>query len=128
MYICYVIIIFVIIYALSFFSIIILNSTSYGTVFTNSKIINKFVVSKISNPCFYDIFICTKFCSGLIRFHVVIKLLSFESGISHVIPGNVQNIPPLVFVAFFRSHLLQTFMMFLTIFHKIVRGYYVVHD
>ena len=44
---------------------------------------------------------CTKFCGVLFRFHEVIKLQSFEFGLSDVITANVQNISPLVFFAFF---------------------------
>ena len=46
---------------------------------------------------------CTKFCGDFIRFHKVIKLQSFELSKSDVIPTNVQNMPPLVFFAFFIS-------------------------
>ena len=35
---------------------------------------------------------CTKFCGILISSHKVMKLQSFESGVSDVTPANVQNI------------------------------------
>ena len=46
---------------------------------------------------------CTKFCGVLAGFHEVIKLQSFEFSVSDVIPANVQNISPRVFLAFFVS-------------------------
>ena len=44
---------------------------------------------------------CTKFCGILISSHEVVKLQSFESGVSDVIPANVQNISALFFLAHF---------------------------
>ena len=35
--------------------------------------------------------LCTKFCSVLISSHEAMNLQSFESGVSDVIPANVQN-------------------------------------
>lgn len=43
---------------------------------------------------------CTKFCGVLIGFHEVIKLESFEFGVSVAIPANVQNISALIFFAY----------------------------
>ena len=59
-----------------------------------------------THPYFYDIILiilwtCTKFCGVLISSQKVIKLRSFESGVSDVIPTNVQNISCLVFFAYF---------------------------
>ena len=44
---------------------------------------------------------CEQSCSLLVRFHEVIKLQSFQSSVSDVIPANAQNISLLVFFAFF---------------------------
>ena len=44
---------------------------------------------------------CTKFCRVLIISHEVMKLQSFESGVSDVTPANLQNISALVFFAHF---------------------------
>ena len=44
---------------------------------------------------------CAKFCGVLLRFRKVIKLQSFESGVSDVIPAYIQNISFLIFFAYF---------------------------
>lgn len=44
---------------------------------------------------------CTKFGGVLIGFHEIMKLDSFEFGVSVVIPANVQNISALIFFAYF---------------------------
>lgn len=41
------------------------------------------------------------FCSV---FHEVMRLQSFESGVADIIPANVQNISPLVFLLYFRQN------------------------
>ena len=45
--------------------------------------------------------LCTKFCGVLIVFHEVMELQSFESGVSDVMPANVQGISALVLLAHF---------------------------
>ena len=45
--------------------------------------------------------LCTKFCGALISSYEVMKLQSFESGVSEVITANVQNISPLFFLNVF---------------------------
>ena len=59
-----------------------------------------------THPYFHGIILiilctCTKFCGVLISSQKVIKLRIFESGVSDVIPTNVQNISSLVFFAYF---------------------------
>ena len=44
---------------------------------------------------------CTKFCVLLMRSHEVIKLQSFEPGVSDAIPANVQNILSLISYVYF---------------------------
>ena len=44
---------------------------------------------------------CAKFCAILISSQEVMKLQSFESGLSDFVSANVQNIPALVFLARF---------------------------
>ena len=57
---------------------------------------------------------CTKFCGALISSHEIIKLQSFESGVSDVIPTNMQNISSMVFFAFFfKFHGKRTFYIVL---------------
>ena len=48
---------------------------------------------------------CAKFCGVLISFHKVMKLQSFESDVSDVIPVNVQN-----FSSLFSLHIFVSFM------------------
>ena len=45
--------------------------------------------------------LCTKFCGALINSHEIMKLQSFESGVSDVITADVQNNSSLVFLAYF---------------------------
>ena len=44
---------------------------------------------------------CTKFCGALISSREVMKLQSFESVVSGVIPANIENISSLAFFAYF---------------------------
>ena len=68
---------------------------------------------------------CTKFCDVLIWFHKVMKLQSFEFSIRDAIHANVKYISPVVsihiFVSFTEKGTLQSFMEFLTIFHKLMK-------
>ena len=43
----------------------------------------------------------TNICGVFVSFHEVMKLQSFEFGMSDVIAANTQNISPLVFLAYF---------------------------
>ena len=63
---------------------------------------------------------CAKFCRVLIISHEVMKLQSFESGVSDVTPANLQNISALVFFAHFcefheKKIFLHSFVVVLTI-------------
>ena len=74
---------------------------------------------------------CTKFCDVLIWFHKVMKLQSFEFSIRDAIHANVKYISPVVsihiFVSFTEKGTLQSFMEFLTIFHKLeVRTFWMI--
>ena len=62
---------------------------------------------------------CTKFCGVLISSREVMKLQSFESGVSDVITANTQNISPLF--NFMKRKLLHSSMVVLTISHELVK-------
>ena len=49
--------------------------------------------------------LCAKFCGASISSYEVVKLQSFESGVSEVITANVKNISPLLFL-----HVFDNFM------------------
>ena len=62
---------------------------------------------------------CTKFCGVLISSREVMKLQSFESGVSDVITANVQNISPLF--NFMKRKLLHSCMVVLTISPELMK-------
>ena len=59
----------------------------------------------------------------MISFHKIMKLQSFELGVSEVIPANVgiqkYEFSLRIFVDFMGKNVLQSFMVFLTIFTKL---------
>ena len=71
---------------------------------------------------------CAKFGGVLITFHEVVKLQSFEFGVSDVIPANVQNISPLVvflcvfLLVLWRKNIVQSFMVLLILLREIMKS------
>ena len=59
----------------------------------------------------------------MISFHKIMKLQSFELGVSEVIPANVRiqkyEFSLRIFVDFMGKNFLQSFMVFMTIFTKL---------
>ena len=61
--------------------------------------------------------LCAKLCGVLISFQEIMKLQSFEFGVSDIIPANVQNIFTPSFISIFFI-IPRYFIVFFTIFSR----------